>query len=171
MHVRLLSSLVWLQLRGRLAPAPAPRLRQPAHPRLQGALPATLRRGAGPDSAARGLGEGRNLRAPPCRPRQPAHGLNLYERGPIAKASFLGPGSQSDSEAGLAAGKPTPPEEEEGGRPPAREPLSLTLPPLPRPAGGRPRPHVQSSSPHLPPAPPSGHSEASRRLRTPADVN
>lgn len=80
----------------------------------------------------------------------------MQERGPIAKASFLGPESQSDDEARPAAGKTTPPEEGEGGRPLAREPLSLTLPPLPR----RPRPHVQLCSPHLPPAPPSGHSEA-----------
>lgn len=40
---------------------PAPPLRPTARPRPRRALPATLRRGAGPDSAARGLGEGRNL--------------------------------------------------------------------------------------------------------------
>lgn len=142
-----------------LAPAPQP-LSPTARPRPQRALPATLRRGARPDSAARGRGEGRNLGAPPRRPRWPADGLNLHEHEPMARASFLGPESQSDDEARPAAGKTTPPEEGEGGRPLARELLSLTLPPLPRPARGRPRPHVQLASPHLPPAPPSGQSEA-----------
>lgn len=107
--------------------------------------------GAGP----RGGPEPGSASSPP-----PPDRLNLHERGPMVRASFLGPESQSDDEARPAAGKTTPPEEGEGGRPLAREPLSLTLPPLPRPARGRPRPHVQLASPHLPPAPPSGQSEA-----------
>lgn len=46
--------------------SPPPRILGPAvRPHLQRALPATLRRGAGPDTAALGLGEDRTKTASP----------------------------------------------------------------------------------------------------------
>lgn len=85
----------------------------------------------------------------------------------MARARFLGPESQSDDEARPAAGKTTPPEEGEGGRPLAREPLSLTLPPFPSPAPPEADRARTSSSPH----PTQWAERGGRRLRTPAAVN
>lgn len=89
-----------------------------ARPRLQRALPATLRRGAGPDTAALGLGEDHTndrLPAPPASPRSGFVHLGLE---PIVRARSPSNSSQSDDETEQAAGKPTPLKEGEGRRTP-----------------------------------------------------
>lgn len=101
--------------------SPPPRSLGPAaRLRLQRALPATLRRGAGPDTAALGLGKDRTNDRLPATPADPLSGF--AHLGPEPMAWGLSPGfsNQSDAEAEQAAGKPTPSKEGAGGRTPAR---------------------------------------------------
>ena len=109
--------------------SPPPRILGPAaRPHLQRALPATLRRGAGPDTAALGLGEDRTNDRLPADPRS---GFAQLGPEPITRGRSLGFGSQSAAEAKQAAGKPTPPKKGRVvGRP--RE-ATFTDPPLPTP--------------------------------------
>lgn len=107
--------------------------RPAARPRLQRALPATLRWGAGPDTAALGLGEGRTNARLPATPAGPPSGFAHLGPEPITRACSPDHGSQSDARAQQTAGKPTPPMARAGGRTSEREPLSLTSPPPRRP--------------------------------------
>lgn len=81
---------------GRRAPgaelrSPPPRSLGPAAcPRLQRALPATLRRGAGPDTAAQGLGEGRTNDRLPATPADPRSGFAHLGPEPIARGRSPG---------------------------------------------------------------------------------
>lgn len=105
--------------------SPPPRILGPAvRPHLQRALPATLRRGPGPDTAALGLGEDRTNDRLPADPRS---GFAHLGPEPITRGRSLSFSSQSDAEAKQAAGKPTPPKEGEADRACSSKSLS-TLP-------------------------------------------
>lgn len=127
-----------------------------ARPRLQRALPATLRRGAGPDTAALSLGKDRTNHRLPSTPADPRSGFVQLGLAPIARARSPGFSSQSDTEAEQAAGKATPPKEGEGGRTPAQEPLSLTLP-SPRREADRARTFSSLPTPPTYPPHPGGN--------------
>ena len=79
--------------------SPPPRILGPAvRPHLQRALPATLRRGAGPDTAALGLREDRTNDRLPADPRS---GFAHLGPEPITRGRSLSFSSQSDAEAKL----------------------------------------------------------------------
>ncbi|XDA86381.1 hypothetical protein R6Z07F_016116 [Ovis aries] len=125
--------------------SPPPRILGPAvRPHLQRALPATLRRGPGPDTAALGLGEDRTNDRLPADPRS---GFAHLGPEPITRGRSLSFSSQSDAEAKQAAGKPTPPKEGEG----VRQHCSAGPPSFPGPS---PSPPLARSA-FLPPTPTS----------------
>lgn len=137
--------------------------RPAARPRLQRALPATLRRGARPDTAVLGLREGRtNGRLSPPPPARAVVSF-VWDSSQWQRSVLRHSGANQTPKSGWRRVNRLP---RKGGWEDARAGTTFTDPPSP--AG--PRPHVQLSSPHLPTRPTQGALRDAGRLRTPQAV-